>query len=86
MYNRMRGKLALLQKMATLRSGARGSQARKESLAFEKQVEEAKEKYATDECSRHAKDWCVDKAQALIARSFHSSPMRSRPNLHKPRN
>ena len=45
MYDRMQRKLAILQKNAALRSGSRGSQARKELLTFEKQVEEAKKKY-----------------------------------------
>ena len=44
-YDRMRRKLAVLQKNAALRSGSRGSQARKELLAFEKRVEEVKERY-----------------------------------------
>jgi hypothetical protein len=43
-YTQMQRQLAGLQKNAALRSGARGSQARKELLAFEKRVEEAKEK------------------------------------------
>lgn len=44
-YTRMEKKLAELQKNAALRSGARGSQARKELLAFEKEVAEAKKRY-----------------------------------------
>ncbi|KAL8830870.1 MAG: hypothetical protein Q9191_001195 [Dirinaria sp. TL-2023a] len=41
-YTHMQRELAELEKNAALRSGARGSQARKELLAFEKQVAEAK--------------------------------------------
>lgn len=44
-YNRMRRRLPELQKYSALRSGARGSQARKELLAFEKQIDEAKNRY-----------------------------------------
>ena len=45
LYNRMQRQLAKLRENAALRSGARGSQARKELLAFEKRVEEAKDRY-----------------------------------------
>ena len=48
MYARMRRKLAALQKNAALKSGSRGSQARKELLAFEKLAEEAKERYVSN--------------------------------------
>ncbi|KAI9758165.1 MAG: hypothetical protein M4579_003139 [Chaenotheca gracillima] len=43
-YNRMQRRLGELQKNSALRSGARGSQARKDQLTFEKQVEEAKDR------------------------------------------
>ena len=51
-HARMLRELATLRKNAELRSGSRGSQARKELLAFEKVVEEAKERYASDISSR----------------------------------
>lgn len=44
-YNRMQRQLAELQKNAGFKSGARGSDARKELLYFEKRVVEAKERY-----------------------------------------
>lgn len=47
-YSRMRRQLAELRKNATLRSGSRGSQARKDLLAFEKRVAEAEERYERD--------------------------------------
>lgn len=47
-YNRMRRRLVELRNNSALRSGARGSQARKELLAFEKQTEEAKNRYGRE--------------------------------------
>ena len=43
-YTRMLRELAVMRKNAELKSGSRGFQARKELLAFEKVVEDAKEK------------------------------------------
>ena len=43
--SQMQQQLAELQKRAARSSGARGAQARKELLAFEKQVEEARQRY-----------------------------------------
>jgi len=42
LYTRLQRQLAEAQKNAALRSGARGSQARKELIVFEKKVEEAR--------------------------------------------
>ena len=47
-YARMLRELAVMRKNAELKSGSRGFQARKELLAFEKVVEDAKKKYASD--------------------------------------
>lgn len=47
-YKRMRRRLVELRKNSALRSGARDLQARKELLAFEKQIEEAKNRYGRE--------------------------------------
>jgi hypothetical protein len=44
-YNRLNRDLLEVQNNAYRRSGARGSQARKDLIAFEKEVAEATEKY-----------------------------------------
>lgn len=46
-YNRLNRELLEVQNNAYRRSGARGSQARKDLIAFEKEVAEATEKYGT---------------------------------------
>ena len=68
-YDRMLRELAVLQKSAALRSGARGSQARKELLAFEKKVEEAKEEY-TSTYTKIDYLGALTKGKASIARNL----------------
>lgn len=46
-YNRLNRELLEVQNNAYRRSGARGSQARKDLIAFEKEVAEATEKYGS---------------------------------------
>lgn len=44
-YNRLKNKSLEIQNNASLKSGARGMQARKELIAFEKEVTESQEMY-----------------------------------------
>ena len=69
-YDRMLRKLAVLQKNAALRSGSRGSQARKELLTFEKNVEEAKEGYTSTNTTIDYLG-ALTKGKVSIARNLH---------------
>ena len=72
-YARMLRELAVIRKNAELKSGSRGFQARKELLAFEKVVEDAKEKYASDLSSmKYAGTLTTGKA--LRARNLRWTP------------
>lgn len=78
-YDRMRRKLAVLQKSAVLRSGARGSQARKELLTFEQKVEEAKEEYTPTYTTIDYPD-ALTKGKVSIARNLRWTQSNVRTN------
>ena len=69
----MRRKLAALQKNAALKSGSKGSQARKELLAFEKRAEEAQERYMSNTSSIDYAG-ALTKGKALRARNLRWTP------------
>lgn len=76
---RMRRKLAVLQKNAALKSGSRGSQARKELLAFEKRVEKTKERYMSKISSKNYAG-ALTKGKVLRARNLRWTPRNVRPS------
>ncbi|KAK3997790.1 putative ABC ATPase [Cladorrhinum sp. PSN332] len=66
LYTRLQRQLGEAQKNAALRSGARGSQARKELIAFEKKVEEARNRAESIEEPLESKECQDELAEASL--------------------